>query len=103
MSFLVTSRQPFCRLQNQFDSIDLTDNAITRLEGFPRLHRLRTLLLSNNRINRISPRLEGELRHSLRAWQSARGLSLRRSLPEQPELPTDVLPVLQSKSPTWSG
>ena len=48
-------------MQNQFDSIDLTDNAITRLEGFPRLHRLRTLLLSNNRINRISPRLEGEL------------------------------------------
>ena len=48
------------QLQNQFDSIDLTDNAITRLEGFPRLHRLRTLLLSNNRINRISPRLEGK-------------------------------------------
>ena len=46
-------------MQNQFDSIDLTDNAIARLEGFPKLHRLRTLLLSNNRISRIAPNLEG--------------------------------------------
>lgn len=45
--------------QNQFDSIDLTDNAISRLEGFPKLHRLRTLLLSNNRVSRIAPNLEG--------------------------------------------
>ena len=46
-------------VQNQFDSIDLTDNAISRLEGFPKLHRLRTLMLSNNRISRIAPNLEG--------------------------------------------
>ena len=46
--------------QNQFDSIDLSDNAIVRLEGFPKLHRLRNLLLNNNRIIRIAPHLEGE-------------------------------------------
>lgn len=47
--------------ENQFDSIDLTDNAIARLEGFPKLHRLRTLLLSNNRISRIAPNLEEQI------------------------------------------
>eukprot|EP00878_Enallax_costatus_P019086 GHUV01020124.1.p1 GENE.GHUV01020124.1~~GHUV01020124.1.p1 ORF type:complete len:123 (+),score=33.11 GHUV01020124.1:1110-1478(+) len=47
-------------LQNQFDSIDLSDNAIVRLEGFPRLPRLRMLLLSNNRIAKVSRNLEGE-------------------------------------------
>ncbi len=51
-------------LQNQFDSIDLSDNAIVKLEGFPKLHRLKWLLLNNNRIVRIAPHLEGEHRHS---------------------------------------
>ena len=45
--------------QNQFDSIDLSDNAIVKLEGFPRLLRLKQLLLNNNRISRIERRLEG--------------------------------------------
>lgn len=44
--------------ENQFDSIDLSDNAIVRLEGFPKLHRLKMLLLNNNRIVRIAPHLE---------------------------------------------
>ena len=48
-----------CPVQNQFDSIDLTDNAIVRLEGFPKMHRLKQLLLSNNRISRIARGLEG--------------------------------------------
>lgn len=48
------------RLQNQFDSIDLSDNAVVRLEGFPKLPRLKVLHLNNNRINRIARRLEGE-------------------------------------------
>lgn len=39
--------------ENQFDCIDLSDNDIVRLEGFPRLPRLRTLLLNNNRLARI--------------------------------------------------
>jgi U2 small nuclear ribonucleoprotein A' len=46
-------------LQNQFDSVDLSDNAIVRLEGFPKLPRLRTLLLNNNKIVRIAKSLEG--------------------------------------------
>jgi U2 small nuclear ribonucleoprotein A' len=44
--------------QNQFDSMDLSDNTIVRLEGFPKLARLKTLLLNNNRITRISRNLE---------------------------------------------
>lgn len=59
---------PTCiRDQNQFDSIDLSDNAIVRLEGFPALKRLKQLLLSNNRIMRIGKNLEGEPRFSQRA------------------------------------
>lgn len=39
--------------ENQFDCIDLSDNEVVKLEGFPRLPRLTTLLLNNNRIARI--------------------------------------------------
>ncbi len=46
--------------QNQFDSIDLSDNAIVRLDGFPKLQRLKQLLLNNNRVARIARGLEGE-------------------------------------------
>jgi len=46
--------------QNQFDSIDLSDNAILILEGFPQLSRLRSLYLNNNRIIRVGRNLEGE-------------------------------------------
>ncbi|CAK0785273.1 hypothetical protein CVIRNUC_008479 [Coccomyxa viridis] len=44
--------------QNQFDSIDLSDNNVIILEGFPKLPRLKTLILNNNRITRISRHLE---------------------------------------------
>ncbi|KAK9919002.1 hypothetical protein WJX75_008625 [Coccomyxa subellipsoidea] len=44
--------------QNQFDSIDLSDNNVIILEGFPKLPRLKTLLLNNNRITRIGRHLE---------------------------------------------
>lgn len=44
--------------QNQFDSIDLSDNAILILEGFPQLSRLRSLYLNNNRIIRVGRNLE---------------------------------------------
>ncbi|KAJ9517501.1 hypothetical protein QJQ45_025008 [Haematococcus lacustris] len=40
--------------ENQFDSIDMSDNVVARLEGFPRLLRLTQLLLNNNRISRIN-------------------------------------------------
>lgn len=36
-----------------FDTIDLTDNEIKRLENFPKLDRLSTLFLSNNSISKI--------------------------------------------------
>lgn len=47
--------------ENQFDSIDLSDNVIVRLDGFPKLPRLSWLLLCNNRIARIAPNLEEQL------------------------------------------
>jgi len=40
--------------QDQYDCIDLSDNEINKLENFPLLNRLRTLLVSNNHVNRIS-------------------------------------------------
>ena len=46
-------------MQNQFDSIDLSDNAVLILEGFPKLPRLKSLYLNNNRIIRIGRNLEG--------------------------------------------
>jgi len=39
--------------KDQFDCIDLSDNEISRLENFPVLNRLRTLLLNNNKISHI--------------------------------------------------
>merc|ERR1712193_160599 len=47
--------------EDQFDSIDLSENSIVRLEGFPRLLRLRILFLNNNQINRISLGLESHI------------------------------------------
>lgn len=41
--------------KDQNDSIDLTDNAIRVFGNFPKLVRLRTLLLANNRISHIQP------------------------------------------------
>jgi Leucine-rich repeat (LRR) protein len=41
--------------QDQFNSIDLSDNEIQKLENFPLLPKLKMLLLSNNRLARIAP------------------------------------------------
>jgi len=46
---------------DQFDTIDLTDNEIRKVDGFPLLNRLHTLLLSNNKVCRISEGLEVQL------------------------------------------
>lgn len=43
--------------EDQFDTIDLSDNEIVKLENFPYLRRLGTLLLNNNRITRINPNI----------------------------------------------
>lgn len=42
---------------DQFDTIDLSDNDLRKLDGFPHLPRLKCLLLNNNRIVRISDKL----------------------------------------------
>ncbi|KAK2976621.1 hypothetical protein RJ640_021423 [Escallonia rubra] len=43
--------------EDQFDTIDLSDNEIVKLENFPLLSRLGTLILNNNRITRINPNI----------------------------------------------
>ncbi|XXG47237.1 hypothetical protein AAC387_Pa02g1913 [Persea americana] len=43
--------------EDQFDTIDLSDNEIVKLENFPYLTRLGTLLINNNRITRINPNI----------------------------------------------
>jgi len=48
-----------------YDSIDLSENAITRITNIPLLKRLTTLLLSNNRVSRIDAGL-GQFLPSLR-------------------------------------
>mmetsp|Transcript_1 Transcript_1/g.5 ORF Transcript_1/g.5 Transcript_1/m.5 type:complete len:219 (+) Transcript_1:198-854(+) len=47
--------------QDQFDTIDLSDNEIRKLENFPLLKRIGTLLLSNNLIFRIADDLHESL------------------------------------------
>ncbi|KAK9500572.1 hypothetical protein O3M35_001812 [Rhynocoris fuscipes] len=42
---------------DQFDTLDLSENDIRKLDGFPLLKRLKTILLNNNRIVRISDQL----------------------------------------------
>jgi U2 small nuclear ribonucleoprotein A' len=48
-------------VQDGFDCIDFTGNEIARLENFPIMKRLGTLLLSNNAITRIASGLESSL------------------------------------------
>ena len=40
---------------DQFECVDLTENDIARLEELPRLSRLETLLLANNKIAAVEP------------------------------------------------
>ncbi|XP_048829609.1 U2 small nuclear ribonucleoprotein A' [Brienomyrus brachyistius] len=46
---------------DQFDTIDFSENEIRKLDGFPLLKRLKTLLMNNNRICRIGEDLEQSL------------------------------------------
>uniref|UniRef100_A0A1B6CPM3 Probable U2 small nuclear ribonucleoprotein A' n=1 Tax=Clastoptera arizonana TaxID=38151 RepID=A0A1B6CPM3_9HEMI len=46
---------------DQYDTIDLSDNDIRKLDGFPLLKRLKCILLNNNRIVRISENLDATL------------------------------------------
>lgn len=49
------------RPQDQFESIDLSDNTIASLENFPKLTRLRVLHANSNLISRIRPNLSTAL------------------------------------------
>ncbi|XP_044940198.1 LOW QUALITY PROTEIN: U2 small nuclear ribonucleoprotein A'-like [Mustela putorius furo] len=46
---------------DQFDAIDFSDNEIRKLDGFPLLRRLKTLLVNNNKICRIGEGLDQAL------------------------------------------
>ncbi|KAI9337380.1 leucine-rich repeat-domain-containing protein [Zopfochytrium polystomum] len=49
-------------LKNQYDTLDLTDNDLTALNQFPLMPRLKTLLVSNNRITKLDgPNLSASL------------------------------------------
>lgn len=57
-SHLFPAPLPQSKTQNQFDTIDLSDNSIVRVDGFPKLPRLRSLHLNNNKISKIVRNLE---------------------------------------------
>jgi len=46
---------------DQYDSIDLSDNEVRKLDGFPLLRRLGTILLNNNRISKIGSTVSNNL------------------------------------------
>ncbi|CAL9701302.1 unnamed protein product [Knipowitschia caucasica] len=46
---------------DQFDTIDFSDNEVRKVDGFPLLRRLKSLLLNNNRICRLGENLEQSL------------------------------------------
>nr|AFK43933.1 unknown [Lotus japonicus] len=50
--------------EDQFDTLDLSDNEIVKLENIPYRNRLGTLLINNNRVTRINPNI-GEFLPSL--------------------------------------
>ncbi len=43
---------------NQFDTIDFTDNEIRRLDGFPLLPKIKSLMFSNNKVQNVASNLE---------------------------------------------
>ena len=43
---------------DQFDCIDFSDNEIRKLDGFPFMHRVKSLMMNNNRIVRVAEGLE---------------------------------------------
>jgi len=47
--------------EDQYDAIDLSDNEVSKLEGFPLLKKLHTLFVCNNKITRIAQGLSEQL------------------------------------------
>jgi hypothetical protein len=48
-------------LQDQYDTIDFSDNEIEKLENFPLLPRLQSIYLNNNHISKITPGISDSL------------------------------------------
>lgn len=44
-------------LEDKFDCIDLSDNEIRRIDNFPKMSRMATLLLNNNFVSKIAPKI----------------------------------------------
>ncbi|KAK8803209.1 hypothetical protein WA158_000903 [Blastocystis sp. Blastoise] len=49
--------------EDQFDTIDLSDNSITKVENLPKFNRLKTIILNNNRVIKIDDNLGNNLDH----------------------------------------
>jgi len=47
--------------QDQYDTIDFSDNEVGKLENFPLLNRIRSLVFHNNHITKIAPNLSESL------------------------------------------
>ena len=48
-------------MQDQYSSIDLTDNEVKKLDNFPLMNRIETLMLANNHISKLSVSLGKQL------------------------------------------
>ncbi|KAH7825514.1 U2 small nuclear ribonucleoprotein A' [Monocercomonoides exilis] len=59
--FKIPAIENFGVLRDAFDAVDLTDNVIRVLGGFPTSYRLKALLLSRNEISHISPNLREQV------------------------------------------
>ena len=53
--YKITVIENLTATNDQFGCFDLTDNSITKIDQLPKLNRLRTILLINNRVSKIDP------------------------------------------------
>lgn len=51
--YKITVIENLTATNDQFGCIDFTDNSITKIDQFPKLNRLRTILLINNRVSKV--------------------------------------------------
>jgi len=58
---LISAIENLGATQDQYDTIDFSDNEIEKLENFPLLNRLETIYLNNNHISKISANLGDSL------------------------------------------